>query len=121
MREIKLISDRDTGAPATSQIFTIPNLGQERLGFHFKYVGLCNRWAFDFFIDDRPVMYGRKVVLETNLLAPYSFGVGALVAYDVEGIGDDPGLNDLIDGSIRLYHFSPLEQAQIAQLELGIG
>lgn len=119
MRRIRLITDQNNGVPLTSQVFTVPNTGQERLGFHFKYITLNDRWAFDFFIDDQPVMFGRPVVLESNLLSPYGFGVGALVAYDVEGAGDEPGLMPLTDGSIQIFHFSDLEQAQIAFRGIG--
>lgn len=119
MREIRLIADTNTGIPLTSQIFTVPNTDQARLAFHFKYISICDRWAFDFYIDDEPRMFGRQVVLETNLLAPFDFGVGALVAYDYEGAGDEPGLLPMVDGSIRMYLFTPLEQQQIAVRSFG--
>ena len=113
MREIQLIQTSDTGVPATSQIFTVPNTNQQRLGFHFKYVTLIDRWMFDLYIDDVPALCGRRVVLDTNLLAPYALGVGALWAMDVEGAGDPPGLIPMTDGSIRLFHLSRLEQASL--------
>lgn len=116
MREIRLIKDQRTGLPVTSQIFTVPNLGQQRLGFHFKYVTLIDRWVFDFYIDDTPVLCGRKVVLGTNLLAPHAFRVGALFALDMEGKGDEPGLEAITDESIRLFHLSELEQVNLTVL-----
>lgn len=113
MREIKLVRSLDEGVIATSQVFTVPNTGGQRLGFHFKYVTTIERWIFDLYIDDVPVLCGQTVVLDTNLLASYGLGIGALFATDIEGAGDEPRLAELTDGSIRIYHLSPVEQVNL--------
>ena len=109
MREIKLIQSIDNTVTATSQKFTIPNTGQQRLGFWFKYSSLMDRWFFYFFIDDEAVLCGQKVVLDTNLLAPYSFGVGAIMAIDVTGTGQMPNYEAITSRAVRLYHYTEEE------------
>ena len=119
MREITLARDTQTGLPFTSQVFSITNVNQKRLGFHFKYNTLKNRWAFDITVDGEVKVCGRAVVLETNLFAPHGFGVGSLFAVDVNNTGAEPGFRELIDGSVRLFLLEDSERVSLEVLRQG--
>ena len=102
MREITLARDSQTCLPFTSQVFSVTNVNQKRLGFHFKYSTMLNRWTFDLTVDGEVKLCGRTVVMQTNLFAPHGLSVGSLFAIDVSDRGAEPGLKELIDGSVRL-------------------
>ncbi|MEM7279629.1 MAG: hypothetical protein AAF385_16070 [Pseudomonadota bacterium] len=110
MREIRLTRDLQNGQPYTSQSFTIPTTQQERLGFHFKYIHDLDRFAFDLTINDLPRLYGMTVLTGHNLLAPFGFNVGALFAVDMSGKGKSPGLTEIMEHSVRIFHFSEVER-----------
>ena len=113
MREIKLIQAIDDQSSVTSQNFSVINLGTKRLGFEFRYNTMLDRWFFNLAVDDDFVLYGQKIVLNTNLLTPHGFGVGVLFAFDTEGTGNEPTYNAILNRSVRLYHASALEQFQL--------
>ncbi len=110
MREIKLLQAVGDSSIPASQRFSVPNTGQERMVFHFKYITLVDRWMFDLTLDDEAVILGQKVVLNVNLFAPYGLGIGALFAYDVEEKNNRAGYNEIASGAVRLYHMTELEQ-----------
>lgn len=113
MRRINFIRTQDGSETATSQRLTIPNFGQERLGFWFKYNTYVDRWFFDFYLDDLPVFCGQRIVLNTNLLAPWGVGVGAVFAYDIEAKGNEPTYAAIHSGAVRLYHITQAEQVNL--------
>ena len=95
-REIKIIN-------APSQRFVI-NVADNAMLFHFKYNTRTDRWTFDLSVNNVDVISGRKVVLNIDLLAPYGFGVGLIVAIEPENQGQLPDRNNLVNGTIRLFH-----------------
>lgn len=80
-------------------------LNDQRVSFRFWYNSTNDRWSFDLSIDDLPVLYGRRVTLGVDLLAPFSFGIGKLFAVDSVP-GAVPDRLQFPNGSVRLYQIS---------------
>lgn len=116
MREIPLGRDSLTGLPFTSQRFVVTNTSQQRLGFHFKYVTLLDRWCFDLRVNDELKICGRTVVTGSNLFAPHGFGAGSFFAADITGRESKPGLQQLIDGSVRMFYMNEDERVGLETL-----
>lgn len=101
-REIPIIE-------APSQAFTT-TLSERRCDFHVAYSGFTNRWSFDLDIDGVRVLTGRRIVVGVDLLAPFDFGIGSIIAAPW-GSDAEPGRTELPSGRVRLFHYDPLEQA----------
>lgn len=85
----------------------------QRVTFRLRYNGHLDRWCFDLSIDDLPVINGRRIVIGQDLLRPFSFGIGAIVAAPVDGVSL-PGRRQLVDGRVKVFHLSDAELAEIA-------
>ncbi|WP_019997243.1 phage baseplate plug family protein [Aureimonas ureilytica] len=82
----------------------------QRCTLRMRFNTLADRWFLDLAIDDAPIITGRKMVLNIDLLEPFDLGLGSLfLAAEVEGA--QPGRFELPDGSVRLYHATPDEIA----------
>lgn len=95
---------------APSQAFTT-TLSGRRCDFLINYSTWADRWSFDLDIDGVRVLSGRRIVLGVDLIAPFNFEIGSIVAAPW---GDDDALPDrteLPSGRVRLFHYDPLEIA----------
>ena len=92
-----LISD------AADQKFTTVLSGQ-RCTFRFRYNPTNDRWSFDLRIGDRDVLFGRRVVPGADLLDPFQFGLGSVIAVLVDA--DEPNRESLPERRMRIYHVS---------------
>lgn len=104
MREIIL-----TDAP-DQELTTI--LNGQRCALRFRYNVSIGRWSFDLKIRDAMVLHGQRIVLDTDLLAKYEFGVGKLAAFDWEDAGNLPDRQALPQRRVRLFHMTEDEIAQ---------
>jgi hypothetical protein len=96
---------RLTDAPS-QEMTTI--LDGRRCTLRFRYAPTSDRWSFDLMIGDVEVLTGRRVVTGVDLIAPFNFGIGAIVAVPwVRGAVADR--RALPDRSIRVLHVSPDE------------
>lgn len=87
-------------------------LNGQRCTIRLRYNQTVNRWAFDLSLDDRPILQGRRIVLDRNLLAELGFGLGYLFA----GADDPnavPGRTELPSGIVRLYYLTDADRAAV--------
>ena len=96
MQEFTFTSDPDQKFSAT--------LGNRRVTFRFRWNHLSDRWAFDLYQDDAPILHARRVVLGVDLFAAFGLGLGRLFAWAPNG--DDPDRYALSDGRVRLIHMT---------------
>lgn len=79
-----------------SQKFTV-QLGRVKYDFHIKYNSRSSVWTFDMTISATKVMLLQSIpiVLGSDLLAPYNFGIGRLIVVDTSNRGRDAAVDDL--------------------------
>lgn len=86
---------------ADQQFATI--LNGRRVTLRLRYNVTTNRWSFDLSIDDLPVLHGRRIVCGVDLLAPFDFGIGMIVAAPIK-TGSEPDRASLPNGNVKLFH-----------------
>ncbi|RIY00219.1 hypothetical protein D3218_13115 [Aureimonas flava] len=84
------------------QQFTVI-LNGRRCTIRLRYNVSADRWMMDLSIDEAPVLTGRKLVLDTDLLAPFDFGLGTIFLSDL-GSGAQPDRKALPEGRVRMFH-----------------
>lgn len=99
MQEFTFTSDPDQKFSAV--------LNNRRVTFRFRWNHVNDRWAFDLYQDDAPVLHARRVVGGVDLLEPFGFGLGKLFAWAPKG--DAPDRYALSDGRVRLIHMTDAE------------
>lgn len=95
---------------APSQLFTT-TLSGRRCDFLVNYSTWSDRWSFDLSIDGVVVLSGRRIVLGVDLIAPFGFGIGSLIASPWGEDEAEPGRTELPSGRVRLFHYDPTEAA----------
>lgn len=88
-------------------------LNNRRVTFRLWFNSTSDRWSMDLSIDDQPVLRGRKVVLDVNLLQPFDFGIGAIFA-SANGTDVEPGRAELPAGTVKLYHATDAEIGSVS-------
>ena len=73
----------------------------QRCTFRFRYNPTTDRWSFDLRIGDRDVLFGRRVVPGADLLDPFKFGIGGLIAVPFDAPVADR--SSLPERRIRVY------------------
>lgn len=96
-----------------SQTFTT-QLGSVKYYFEVKFNSRNEVWTLDLYDDaSRDVIaLGLPIVLGQDLLEPYNFGIGSLVALDANAQGQDAGADDL-GARVFLYWASPDETFEV--------
>jgi hypothetical protein len=84
-------------------------LDGRRVTFRFRYNQSSDRWSFDLSRDDQPVLTGRRIILDCDLLAGLHLNLGVLFA---AGEGE-PGRDAFPLGAVRLYHASASDVAAL--------
>jgi len=79
----------------------------KRTTLRFWWNHLNDRWSFDLYLDDAPVLNARRVVGGVDLLEPFGFDLGKLFAWAPGG--DAPDRFALSDGRVRLIHMTDTE------------
>lgn len=82
-------------------------MGDRKVTISFRYNLAIERFTFSLSIDEVEVLAGRRLVTNVDLLKPFSFGVGALVAYDPDGRSREATLENLVRGDVRVAHVAP--------------
>jgi len=82
-------------------------MGDRKVTISFRYNLAINRFTFSLSIDEAEVLSGRRLVTNVDLLKPFAFGVGALIAYDPDGRGREATLENLARGDVRVAHVFP--------------
>lgn len=82
-------------------------LNGRRVTIQLWYSILKDRWSFDLALDGDPIISGRRLVLGTDLLAPFQLGLGVLFLHSDTGVL--PNRNNLPLGLVRLYHANQSE------------
>lgn len=91
---------------APGQVFsTVVN--NRKITIRLRYNTVSEHFSMDLSIDDVPVLTGRKVTSEVDLLQPFDFGIGSIFAADIDGKGREPTLANFVSGITRLYHYVP--------------
>ncbi|MBN9074289.1 MAG: hypothetical protein J0H34_22355 [Rhizobiales bacterium] len=83
-------------------------LNDRRVTLLLRYSVTTDRWSLDLSIDDLPVLVGRRIVTGIDLLEPFDFGIGMLVAAPIKA-GAKPTREDLPNGNVKLFHLLPEE------------
>lgn len=78
-------------------------LNGRRCEFDLAYNPTTQRWSFDLRVDDTLVLAGRRIVTGIDLLQPFDFGIGRLIAWPMEK-GAEPGRTELPSGRVRLFN-----------------
>ncbi|KAA0970805.1 hypothetical protein FPY71_10035 [Aureimonas fodinaquatilis] len=104
MREFVVTNDAD-------QQFTVV-LNGRRCTIRIRYNVTAERWMMDLSIDDTPVLTGRRLVVGSDLLAAYDFGLGSIFLLSETG-ETNPGRDELPGGMVRMYHATPAEIAAV--------
>lgn len=78
-------------------------LNERRVTFRLRYNPVSERWSVDIAVDDVPVVHGRRIVPNVDLLAPYHLGLGSLFAVVIMP-GAEADRQGLPTGAVRLYH-----------------
>lgn len=91
---------------ADQQFATI--LNGRRVTIRLRYNVTVNRWSFDLSIDDLPVLHGRRIVTGIDLLEPFQFGIGTLIAAPIKP-GSLPDRDDLPNGNVKIFHATEAE------------
>lgn len=99
MIEFKITDEAD------QRFSTVVN--NQRVTIRVWYATFNDRWSIDISIDGDPVLHGRKVVLNSDMLAAFDFQIGVMFAHSDQHF--DPGRVQLPDGLVRLYHASQEE------------
>jgi hypothetical protein len=95
---------------APSQAFTT-TLAGKRCDFVVNYSTWADRWSFDLDVDGVRAVSGRKIVVGTDLIAPFGLGIGAIVAAPWGDDAAEPGRTELPSGRVRLFQIDPAETA----------
>lgn len=85
-------------------------LNGRRVTLRLRYNVTTERWSFDLSIDDLPVLHGRRIVTGVDLLAPFGFGIGMIVAAPIKP-GSEPDRTSLPNGNVKLFHLTADELA----------
>lgn len=93
---------------ADQQFATV--LNGRRVTIRLRYNVMTDRWSFDLSIDDLPVLHGRRIVTGIDLLEPFQFGIGMIVAAPIKQ-GSLPDRDDLPNGNVKLFHLMEDELA----------
>lgn len=83
-------------------------LNDRRVTIRIRYNPTTDRWSFDLSIDDLPVLYGRRIVIGTDLLKAFDFGIGVLFALPSVD-GSLPDRSSLPAGLVRVYSATEAE------------
>ena len=91
---------------APAQSFTT-QLGDRKFYFEVRYNSRNGVWTLDMFDDAsrEAIFSGLAIVLGVDLLDPYNFDLGALIAQDKTGQGKDATADDL-GSRVALYWVS---------------
>lgn len=83
-------------------------LDNRRVTFRLWWSRVTDRWSFDMAIDDEPVITGRKIVANVDMLRRFNFGIGALICVPIKP-GAVPDRMGLPNGDCRIYHVTEAE------------
>jgi len=83
-------------------------INNRRVTFRFTFNHYSKFWSFDLALDGDYILHGRRVVVNTNLISEFDFGIGVLFAHSATNV--HPGRNELISGLVRFYQ---AEQSEI--------
>lgn len=77
-------------------------LNGKRVILNLWYAVFNDRWSIDIFIDDEPVLTGRKIVPGVDLLEAFDLDIGVIFAWSEKS--KNPGRDELPQGLVKLYH-----------------
>lgn len=80
-------------------------LNNQRVTLRLRYNPSSDRWTLDLALDDLPIMHGRRIVLDVDLIEQLNLDIGHLFAVAVVP-GAMPDRQQLVNGNVRLYHLS---------------
>ena len=89
-------------------------IGSATVTFRFRFMDILKRWVFDLKIGDSWVLHGRAIFLRQDLLEPFEFGIGRLVAWDYTDRRPYPGRTELPKREVRLFLVSDTDMTEIA-------
>ncbi len=83
-------------------------LNNRRVTFRLWWSTVTDRWSFDLSIDDLPVVTGRRIVNNVDLLRRFNLNIGSLFCVPIK-TGAEPNRTGLPNGDCRLYHATQAE------------
>jgi len=76
-------------------------INSRRVTFRLRYNYVSQYWSFDMALDGDYILHGRRIVLNTDLVAEFDFGIGRIFAYSTNN--SRPGRQELINGTVKFY------------------
>jgi len=98
------------GTDAAQQFTT--QLGELKFVFDIQWNDRSNQFSLTLYNEDTSQIYfeGIPIVLGTDLLEPYNYGIGSLLAIDSSNTGSEAALSDF-GVRVQLWWFSEEEKA----------
>lgn len=107
-----MIEIRLTDSP--DQEFSL-SLEGKAVTMRVRWNGTANHWHMDLNVEGVTVLNGKRIVLESDLVEPYRFGIGRIFAVAATD-GAEPTRDAFADRSVRLYQANDadLVEAEVA-------
>jgi hypothetical protein len=83
-------------------------LNNQRVTFRLWWATVTDRWSFDLSIDDLPVITGRRIVTNVDLIRRFNLDIGSIFCVAILP-GAVPNRAGLPSGACRLYHVTQAE------------
>lgn len=86
------------------QVMEVTMNGQ-RVNLYLKYNTMNDHWVMDIYKDGSPLLTGRKLVLDMDLLGRYNFNLGSIICLHVTSktTVSEPNRYNLVNGDVRLF------------------
>lgn len=83
-------------------------LNGRRVTFRLWWSRVTDRWSLDLAMDDVPIVTGRKIVNNVDLLRRFNLDIGALFCVPIMA-GAVPDRTNLPNGNCKLFHATQAE------------
>ena len=78
-------------------------LNGKRVTIRLRYNPSALRWFMDVSISATPVLNGRRVVSDVDLLEPFNLGIGVIFCGNGT-IGSEPSYENLVNGNVGVFN-----------------
>lgn len=75
----------------------------KRLKFRFRFLDMLSAWVFDMQVNNVSVIHGRRVNLQTDLIAPFNLGIGRMIAVDYADTNAQADRTSIPNREVRIF------------------
>lgn len=76
-----------------------------KVTIRMAYSASVSRFSMDLSIDETPVLTGRKMVANVDLLEPFDLGIGKLFVVGPKDYTTEPTMEAFAAGTVKLYNY----------------